>query len=314
MSPRPTAAATCGPTRRERPLEPGEHLGEVVGQRVVLLVGQREQPQLAPQLPVVPSHVGELAAAGGCRCGSRRRPVAAISSATERGIASSSAWNTSASGSRPGAAPGPARTTRTCRRARSRRPRRPSTSPRCRGPARRSPAGRRAPWSSCSAITGGCRDPSETSTRGCSTVPRTRTVMGCSACRSALVTSSETPSCAHSTRSSRPSSWQVDHHPPTGLLDGARVGVECQGWLVQRHDDPRVADDGQTSRNPCSRRTSVPNHRTATIFAAPRLLVVCDRRDVDPDAARRSRTRENEAYPERVAPAGSTARGKACHG
>ena len=50
---------------------------------------------------------------------------------------------------------------------------------------------------------GGCEDRSPTSTRGWLRVPRTRTVIGGSPCRIAFVTSSETPSSAASTRSSR---------------------------------------------------------------------------------------------------------------
>ena len=48
-----------------------------------------------------------------------------------------------------------------------------------------------------------------TSTRGCSQVPRTRTLIGGAPWRTALVTSSETPNSAHSTRSGRLMSWQV---------------------------------------------------------------------------------------------------------
>ena len=58
-------------------------------------------------------------------------------------------------------------------------------------------------------ISGTSVEPSRTSTRGCSRVPRTRTVSGGVACSRALVTSSETPSSAHSTRSLRSMSWQV---------------------------------------------------------------------------------------------------------
>src|SRR6478672_9731336 len=56
---------------------------------------------------------------------------------------------------------------------------------------------------------GDSREPSRTSTRGCSRVPRIRTRIGGSAWSSALVTSSETPSSAHSMRSARPMSVQV---------------------------------------------------------------------------------------------------------
>ena len=56
---------------------------------------------------------------------------------------------------------------------------------------------------------GASSEESRTSIRGCSAVPRTRTWIGGSPCRRALVTSSETPSSAHSTRSSRPMSVHV---------------------------------------------------------------------------------------------------------
>ncbi len=51
--------------------------------------------------------------------------------------------------------------------------------------------------------TGRSREASRTSTRGCWRVPRTRTRIGASPCSSALVTSSETPSSAHSASSGR---------------------------------------------------------------------------------------------------------------
>ena len=51
---------------------------------------------------------------------------------------------------------------------------------------------------------GGAGELSCTSTRGCAAVPPTRTTIGGSACRIALVTSSDTPSSAASARSSRP--------------------------------------------------------------------------------------------------------------
>ena len=61
--------------------------------------------------------------------------------------------------------------------------------------------------------------------RGWSTVPRTRTDRGGREWMSAFVTSSETPSCAESTRSSRPiSSRTLDTHDRASFTEGGLAG------------------------------------------------------------------------------------------
>ena len=73
----------------------------------------------------------------------------------------------------------PARTRRPCRRPRSRRPRPSSTGRRCRGPRPKvSSRSSSSPRARCRAGSGGSSEPSMTSTRGCSGVPRTRTLIG----------------------------------------------------------------------------------------------------------------------------------------
>ncbi len=82
---------------------------------------------------------------------------------------------------------------------------------------------------------GASTEESRTSTRGCSAVPRIRTVIGGSPCSRALVTSSDTPSWAHSASSGLPISVAQVADPAARVLHAAGAPAQGEGRPVERH-------------------------------------------------------------------------------
>ena len=232
--------------RRERPLEAGEHLGEVVRQRVVLLVGQREQPQLAPQLAVVPSHVGDLP---------QREAVDADRGAVPVGV--DLVGDRAGDRVVVGVEHLRLRVVALVRRPGGLEPHALAVvldrgTPRDgahRHDAQAPPEGRQQVVELLILVLGdhggmprpvGDLDPGML--HG-ATDPHGDGVLGVQE-RVGDELGDPQLRALHEVVAAELVAGR--HHPPTGLLDGARVGVECQGWLVQRHDDPKGG--GRTDR------------------------------------------------------------------
>ena len=224
-------------------LERAEEVGEVLGERVVGLVGQRQQPDLAAQLAVVAleldehpqryaddvdAHLVGRRAAGGRRSARRsprprpgRRPARSAGREPD-GLAVllevDAPRGRAARDDAEAAAEGEQQVVLV---------RRPSVG-----------------------ISGSSRRAVVDLDARVLAVPRTRTVSGGTACSSALVTSSETPSSAHSTRSSRPMSWQVSTTQrrasctPRGPEPSDRAGLFSGTVGLHRKADQVVASRG----------------------------------------------------------------------
>ena len=83
---------------------------------------------------------------------------------------------------------------------------------------------------------GASTEESRTSIRGCSAVPRIRTVIGGSPCSSALVTSSDTPSWAHSASSGRPISVHRSATHRARVLHAAGASAQGERRPVEGHE------------------------------------------------------------------------------